>query len=104
MKTRILVLGCVLLCAVVAQTGAQQAPSAAASGSKPGTVLITGSNRGLGLEFVTQYAARGWKVIATARAPESATELRALAGKNNSIAIEKLDVLDRPAIKVLAAK
>ena len=103
MKTRILLLGCVLLCGAVAHSGAQQ-PASAGAGSKPGTVLITGSNRGLGLEFVKQYAARGWKVIATARAPEGATELRALAAKNNGIAVEKLDVLDRPAIKSLAAK
>ncbi len=45
------------------------------------TVLVTGSNRGLGLVFVQQYAARGWTVIATARAPEGATELQALAAK-----------------------
>ena len=32
-----------------------------------GTVLITGSNRGIGLEFAKQYAAKGWKVIATHR-------------------------------------
>ncbi len=31
------------------------------------TVLVTGSNRGIGLEFVTQYAAVGWDVIATSR-------------------------------------
>ena len=34
---------------------------------QPSTILITGSNRGLGLEFVRQYAAAGWNVIATAR-------------------------------------
>ena len=31
------------------------------------TVLITGANRGLGLEFARQYAAVGWSVIATGR-------------------------------------
>lgn len=31
------------------------------------TVLITGSNQGIGLEFARQYAARGWTVIATHR-------------------------------------
>jgi NAD(P)-dependent dehydrogenase (short-subunit alcohol dehydrogenase family) len=31
------------------------------------TVLVTGSNRGIGLEFVKEYAARGWSVIATHR-------------------------------------
>ncbi|MFN3820517.1 SDR family oxidoreductase [Blastomonas sp.] len=41
------------------------------------TVLITGANRGLGLEFARQYAADGWTVIATARNPDAATELKA---------------------------
>ncbi|MEY4940990.1 MAG: hypothetical protein RIQ93_2725, partial [Verrucomicrobiota bacterium] len=59
------------------------------------TVLITGSNRGLGLEFARQHAEQGWTVIATARAPESATELKQLAAKHKSVVIEKLDILDR---------
>jgi NAD(P)-dependent dehydrogenase (short-subunit alcohol dehydrogenase family) len=71
---------------------------------KPGTVLVTGSNRGLGLEFVKQYAERGWDVIATARDPDGAKELRELAAKNRRITIEKLDVLDTAAIKALAKK
>ena len=33
------------------------------------TILITGANRGLGLEFVRQYAAAGWRVLATVRDP-----------------------------------
>jgi NAD(P)-dependent dehydrogenase (short-subunit alcohol dehydrogenase family) len=43
-------------------------------------------------------------VIATARDPDSATELRALAAKNSNVTIEKLDVLDTAAIKALAKK
>ena len=70
----------------------------------PGTVLITGSNRGLGLEFVRQYAARGWRVIATARNPGAATELRAIAAKNRNVSVDTLDVEDVAAIKALAAK
>ena len=31
------------------------------------TVLITGSNQGIGLEFAKEYAAKGWTVIATHR-------------------------------------
>src|SRR5215472_1651451 len=42
------------------------------------TVLITGADRGLGLEFTRQYAARGDTVIATCRHPEHASELQAL--------------------------
>ena len=44
-----------------------------------GTVLITGANRGIGLELVRQYADRGWKVIATARNVAEANELNELA-------------------------
>ncbi len=42
------------------------------------TVLVTGANRGLGLEFARQYAEDGWNVLATARDPKSATELQAV--------------------------
>jgi NAD(P)-dependent dehydrogenase (short-subunit alcohol dehydrogenase family) len=68
------------------------------------TVLITGSDRGLGLEFVRQYAARGDTVIATCRHPETATELRALAAERKSIIVETLDVSDDANIRTLAAK
>src|SRR6185436_14508193 len=46
----------------------------------------------------------GWKVIATARNPETATELRAIAAKNRNVTVDKLDVEDVRAIKALAAK
>ena len=58
----------------------QIAPIRAADGAP--TVLVTGANRGIGLEFVRQYAARGWRVIATARDPAGAHELQALAADN----------------------
>src|SRR5262245_55765054 len=79
-----------------AGTAQQPAPRPAAAS---GTVLITGSNRGLGLEFAKQYASRGWKVIATARNPDAATELRAIAAKNRGVSVEQLDVEDVAAIK-----
>ena len=44
------------------------------------TVLITGANRGLGLEFARQYAADGWGVIGTAREAATAAELSAISG------------------------
>lgn len=72
--------------------------------SGPGTVLVTGSNRGLGLEFAKQYAQRGWTVIAIARNPDAAPELNALAANNDKILVEKLDLLDAAAIKALAGK
>ncbi len=68
----------------------------AADGSH--TVLITGANRGLGLEFARQYEAAGWTVIGTARSPDRATELKALG-----VEVLELDVLDRDSIAGLAA-
>jgi len=45
------------------------------------TVMITGTNRGLGFEFVKQYAADGWRVFAACRHPTSADSLRLLAAR-----------------------
>jgi NAD(P)-dependent dehydrogenase (short-subunit alcohol dehydrogenase family) len=45
------------------------------------TVLITGANRGIGLEHTRRFAANGAQVFATARSPENARELRALAAE-----------------------
>ena len=44
------------------------------------TVLITGANRGIGLEFVRSFAADGWRVHAGCRIPEKAKKLKAIAG------------------------
>ncbi len=68
------------------------------------TVLITGSNRGLGLEFAKQYAEMGWHVIATTRNPARAQELNALAKQFGNISVEELDVLDFEEINSLAKK
>jgi len=57
------------------------------------TVLVTGANRGLGLEFVKQLQARGETVIATARDPEAARELR-----DTSVRVETLDTSDPASI------
>src|SRR5580693_4940957 len=43
------------------------------------SVLITGANRGIGLEFVRQYAADGYEVIACCRQPSNADALNKLA-------------------------
>jgi NAD(P)-dependent dehydrogenase (short-subunit alcohol dehydrogenase family) len=70
----------------------------------PPTVLITGANRGLGFAFAQKYAGRGWNVIATARNPEAATELKTLAAKTGSVRIEKLDVTDPASVDALGKR
>lgn len=67
------------------------------------TVLITGSNRGIGLAFAQYYADEGWNVIATARSPENAEELKALAASDENVIVEQLDVTDWARISELAA-
>jgi len=67
------------------------------------TLLITGANRGIGLEFVTQYGAQGWNIIATARKPGDAAALKALAAENKQIVIEQLDVTDFERMQALQA-
>ena len=66
------------------------------------TVLITGSNRGIGFAFAKHYAAEGWNVLATVRSPDRARELQALADTNEHIIIEQLDVTDYERIEELA--
>jgi len=63
------------------------------------TVLVTGANRGIGLEFVRQYADDGWTVIATVREPDRATDLRSLPG---DIRVEPLDLRDFEAVGRIA--
>lgn len=66
------------------------------------TVLITGVNRGLGLEFVKHYAAQGWRVIGTCRNPDTAGEVQQLAQQNANIEVHALDVTDAAAVMTLA--
>jgi NAD(P)-dependent dehydrogenase (short-subunit alcohol dehydrogenase family) len=68
------------------------------------TILITGASRGLGLEFVRQYAEDGWRVIACCRSPGSADELQSLADSQSEITIEALDVQDHAQIDALAER
>lgn len=68
------------------------------------TILITGANRGLGLEFTKRYAEDGWNVIACCRNPSEASELQALAQKNSTIRAEALDVLSASSIEALSTK
>lgn len=59
------------------------------------TIMITGANRGLGLEFARQYLADGYEVIATCRHPDSAEALRSLdqgAGRLCTLAMDFFDL------------
>ncbi len=84
--------------------GAAVSPALAAAPKTTGTVLVTGANRGIGLEVAKAYAASGYKVIGTARKPDEATELKALAKANPNVIVEKLDVTSDAEIDALAAK
>jgi len=68
------------------------------------TVLITGSNRGIGFALVKNYAANGWNVIATCRSPDKAEDLNQLSKQYSSISIEEMDVTDISEIQYLAKK
>jgi NAD(P)-dependent dehydrogenase (short-subunit alcohol dehydrogenase family) len=62
------------------------------------TVLITGANRGIGLEMARQYSMAGWRVIGTAREPDSAEALR-----GNAAQVLQLDVTDPSSVSRLAS-
>lgn len=63
------------------------------------TVLVTGANRGIGLEFVKSFVADGWRVHACARNIEKAKEVRALDG---DVVFHKLDVTNGLKVASLA--
>lgn len=73
-------------------------------GAEPGErrrrVLVTGSNRGIGLELAGQYAHDGYDVIATCRDPDRAEELHALGGP---VTVHRLDVTSADDLDALAA-
>ena len=67
-----------------------------------GSILITGSNRGLGLEWARQYALLGWRVYATCRRPDEAEDLHTLASQHDNLSIHLLDVTSRTDIDDLS--
>jgi short-subunit dehydrogenase len=66
------------------------------------SILVTGANRGLGLEFAKQYAQNGYRVFATARARAQAGELLALAQSNPNVSVHTLAVDDPASITALS--
>jgi len=68
------------------------------------TVLITGANKGIGLELVKRYVDQGRTVIACCRNPEGATDLQALAAAQSQLSVEALDVGDGASVQALKSR
>ena len=69
------------------------------------SVLITGTNRGLGLEFARQYLADGWRVFATCRNPAAADQLQHLAkSSGGKFTVLEMDVTDAASVRKAATQ
>jgi len=66
------------------------------------TILITGANRGIGLELSEQFAEDGWQVLACCRNPADAGQLQALSERGLAIELHALDVTDYAQMASLA--
>jgi NAD(P)-dependent dehydrogenase (short-subunit alcohol dehydrogenase family) len=67
------------------------------------TILITGANRGIGLELTKHYVGEGWRVLATCRDPDDAEALTKLAQANEQVSVYPLDVTDDASVAALKA-
>lgn len=67
-------------------------------------VVVTGANRGIGLELVRQLARRGDRVEAAVRDPDRASELRAIGGGGGAIGLHRVDVTDPVQVGELATR
>jgi NAD(P)-dependent dehydrogenase (short-subunit alcohol dehydrogenase family) len=83
----------------VAKVDRPQAGTKAPMADESKAVLITGANRGLGLEFAKEYCDAGWTVFATAREPDKADELHSLGER---VHVVQLDVTDAASVAALA--
>ena len=67
------------------------------------SVLITGANRGLGLEFCRQYLADDWDVHACCRNPESAADLIAAGAEGSgALHLHRMDIGDEAQVSAVA--
>jgi NAD(P)-dependent dehydrogenase (short-subunit alcohol dehydrogenase family) len=66
------------------------------------SIMITGANRGLGLEFARQYAADGWRIFAACRSPDAADDLHELT-RTGSVTVFPMDVADLSSVRRTAA-
>ncbi len=87
-----------LLASILLSSACLAEPEPGGASAAARTVLVTGANRGIGLELARQYAADGWQVIGTARKPEEADALRESGAK-----VMQLDVTDQASVEQLAA-
>jgi len=75
-----------------------------ASRAEADTVLITGANSGIGLEFAKEYASKNWTVIAVHRRDTTPESLAKLAKDHPNVRVEKMDVSDKEQVFGLAKK
>ncbi len=68
------------------------------------TVFITGANRGIGLEFVKQYAESGWKIFASYRHKSSSADLSHLQSNHSNITLLPLELSSEQEISSLTMK
>jgi NAD(P)-dependent dehydrogenase (short-subunit alcohol dehydrogenase family) len=66
------------------------------------SIMITSANRGLGLEFVRQYAADGWRIFAACRNPDAAADLHETT-RTGSVTVFPMDVTDLSSVRHAAA-
>lgn len=67
-------------------------------------VLITGANRGIGLELVKRYAIAGHRVFATCREPAEASALAKAAGAHESVSVHSVQITDGDSVAALEAE
>jgi len=68
------------------------------------TILITGANRGIGLELTRQFSEDGWQVLACCRSPEDADALKVLASEYPTLEMFQLDVTNYDQLAALSSQ